>query len=145
MQESVRLKAEELSSAARKRDRAIVPGSKERLAVWKKFGADIPELRDVAVRLLSAHATSYSAAPVRNWSLWGRIYCAARSALGLERAKALIAICAAEKAKVSASEAFQITLSVVEEDVGSYAGWADGVAAWCWPQTAVNCTILLDL
>jgi len=31
----------------------------------------------------------------------------------------IIAICAAEKAKVSASEAFQITLSVVEEDVGS--------------------------
>jgi hypothetical protein len=44
-------------------------------------------------------------------------YCAAHSTLGLERAKALIAICAAEKAKVSPSEAFKITLSVVEEDV----------------------------
>ena len=112
-----RLKAEELPAPTRKRDRVTVPGSKERLAVWQKFGADVPELREVAVRLLSAHATS--AAPERNWSLWGCIYCAAHSALGMERAKALIAICAAEKAKVSPTEAFEITLSVVEEDVGS--------------------------
>jgi hypothetical protein len=110
-----RLKAEARAAPARKRDRCNVPGSKERLAVWQKFGSDVPELRDVALRLLSAHATS--AAPERNWSLWGRVYCAARSALGMQRAKALIAICAAERAKVSPSEAFEITLSVVEENV----------------------------
>jgi hAT family C-terminal dimerisation region len=110
-----RLKLEVLPAPARKRDRATVPGSRERLAVWQRFGADVPELRYVALRLLSVHATS--AAPERNWSLWGRIYCAARSTLGLQRAKALIAICAAEKAKISPSEAFNITLSFVEEDV----------------------------
>ena len=66
-----RLKAQELPAPTRKRDRVTVPGSKERLAVWQGFGADVPELRDVAVRLLSAHATS--AARECNWSLWGRI------------------------------------------------------------------------
>jgi hypothetical protein len=91
------------------------PSSKERVAVWSKFGADISELRDVAVRLLSAHATT--AASERNWSLWGRTYCAARSSLGMERAKALIAICSAEKAKIPLSEAFQITLDVLDGDV----------------------------
>jgi hypothetical protein len=85
------------------------------VAVWSKFGADISELRDVAVRLLSAHATT--AASQRNWSLWGRTYCAARSSLGMERAKALIAICSEEKAKIPPSEAFQITLDVLDGDV----------------------------
>ena len=37
----------------------------------------------------------------------------------LERAKSLIAICAAEKAKVRASDDFEVTLKVVEEDVAS--------------------------
>jgi hypothetical protein len=36
----------------------MVPNSKERVAVWSKFGEDIPDLRNVAVRLHSAHATS---------------------------------------------------------------------------------------
>jgi hypothetical protein len=67
------------------------------------------------VRLLSAHATS--AASERNWSLWGRTYCAARSSLGMQRAKALIAICSAEKADIPPSEAFQITLDVLDGDV----------------------------
>jgi hypothetical protein len=66
----------------------------------------------VALRLLSAHATS--AATERNWSLWGRIYCAARSSLGMQRAKALIAICAAEQAKLDPSKEFELTLSVIE-------------------------------
>jgi hypothetical protein len=35
----------------------------------------------------------------------------------MQRAKALNAICAAERAKVSPSEAFEITLRVVEENV----------------------------
>jgi hypothetical protein len=82
-----------------------------------KFGEDTPELRNVAVRLLSAHATS--AASERNWSLWGRTcgVAPARSSLGMQRAKALIAICSAEKAKIPPSEAFQITLDVLDGDV----------------------------
>jgi hypothetical protein len=110
-----RIKAAAMQQPGRKRDRVVVPSSKERVAVWSKFGADISELRDVAVRLLSAHATT--AASERNWSLWGRTYCAARSSLGMERAKALIAICSAEKAKIPLSEAFQITLDVLDGDV----------------------------
>jgi hypothetical protein len=70
------------------------------------------ELRDVALRLLSAHATS--TASKRNWSLWGRIYCASRSSLGMERTKALIAICTAEKANTFPSEEVELTLSVIE-------------------------------
>ena len=111
---SERLKVQALAQPGRKRDCAVVPSSKERLAVWTKFASDVPELRDVALRLLCAHATS--AAPERNWSLWGRIYCAARSKLGIEKAKKLIAICAAERAKTSPSEAFAITLGVVDAD-----------------------------
>jgi hypothetical protein len=98
-----------------KRDRVVVANSKERVTVWSKFGEDIPELRNVAVRLLSAHATS--AASERNWSLWGRTYCAAPSPLGMQRAKALIAIFSAEKADIPPSEAFQNTLDVLDGDL----------------------------
>lgn len=110
-----RLKLEEAPAPSRKRDRGTVPSSRERIALWTKFGSEVPELRNVALRLLSAHATSASAE--RNWSLWGRIYSAARSSLGMERAKALIAICAAEGTKLSGEETFQMTLDVVEENV----------------------------
>jgi hypothetical protein len=92
-----------------------MPNSKERVAVLSKFGEDPPELRNVAAPLLYAHATR--AASERNWSLWGRTYCAARSSIGMQRAKALIAICCAEKAKIPPSEAFQITLDVLDGDV----------------------------
>jgi hypothetical protein len=77
-----------------KRTRQEVPAAADRIRVWRRFGDSIPELQAVAVRLLSAHATS--AATERNWSLWGRMYCSARSSLGMQRAKALIAIRAAE-------------------------------------------------
>jgi hypothetical protein len=110
-----RVRVEAVQEPGRKRDRVAVPSSIERIRVWTKFGSELPELRDVALRLLSAHATSASAE--RNWSLWGRVYCAARSSLGLERAKALIAICAAETSKTSSAEAFQMTLDVVEDTV----------------------------
>jgi hypothetical protein len=97
----------------------VVPNSKERVAVhrgvWSEFGEDIPKLSNVAVRLLSAYPTS--AASECNWSLWGRTYRAARSSLGMRGAKALIAICSAEKAKIPPSEAFQITLDVLDGDV----------------------------
>ena len=74
----------------------------------------------------------------------GAHYCAARSALGMERAKALIAIGAAEKAKVSPADAFEITLSVVEEDVhrrGMRTEWLLGGCA----QNALVSTIVLAL
>jgi hypothetical protein len=44
----------------------------------------------------------------------GRYVVAARSSLCMERAQALIAICAAEKAKLEPSKEFEITLSVLE-------------------------------
>jgi hypothetical protein len=110
-----RIKAAAMQQPGRKRDRVVVPSTKECVAVWFKFGADISDLHDVAVRLLSAHATS--AASKRNWPLWGRTYCAARSSLGMERAKSLIAIGSAGKAKITPFEAFQITLDVLDADV----------------------------
>jgi hypothetical protein len=95
-----------------KHARREVPTAAERLRVWRRFRGSTPELQDVAARLLSAHATS--AATERNWSLWGRMYCAARSSLGKDHAKTLIAICAAEKAKLDPSKEFEITLGVLE-------------------------------
>jgi hypothetical protein len=65
-------------------------------------------------RLMHCHATSASSE--RNWSLWGRIYSAARSKLGMERAKALIAICSAESAKMPEKERFAITLNLIDQD-----------------------------
>jgi hypothetical protein len=47
-----------------------------RASVWRRFGDDLPVLRDVGLCLLSAHATS--AATERKWPLWGSMYLAAR-------------------------------------------------------------------
>jgi hypothetical protein len=77
-----------------KRNRQEVPAAAVRIRVWRKFGDSMPELQAVPEWLMSAHATS--AATELTWSLWGRMYCATRSSLGIQRAKALIAICAAE-------------------------------------------------
>jgi hypothetical protein len=107
-----RQKDEGLVLPSSKRNRLEVPAAAVRIRVWRKLGDSMLELQAVAVRLLSAHATS--AATERNWSLWGRMYCAARSSLGMQRAKALIAICAAEKAKCDPNQEFEITLSVLE-------------------------------
>jgi hypothetical protein len=49
--------------------------------------------------------------------LCGVAHIAQRSSLGMQRAKALIAICSAEKAKIPPSEGFQITLDVLDGDV----------------------------
>jgi hypothetical protein len=54
-----------------KRNRQEVPAAAVRIRVWRKFVDSMPELQAVAVRLLSAHATS--AATERIWSLWGRV------------------------------------------------------------------------
>ena len=98
-----------------KRQRAEVPSASERMRVWEKFGTAVPELRDVVIRLLSAHATS--AATERNWSLWGRIYVASRSSTAMQTSKCMISICAAEKAKQSPGQVLELTLKVVEKDV----------------------------
>jgi hypothetical protein len=58
-----------------KSNRQEVPAAAIRIRVWRKFGDSMPELPAVAVRLMSAHATS--AATERIWSLWGRMYCTA--------------------------------------------------------------------
>jgi hypothetical protein len=71
------------------------------------------ELTEVAVRLLACHATS--AATERKWSLWGRVYTAAKSRLGLEHAKEMITICANEKARVPHREACATTLDMIED------------------------------
>ena len=83
--------------------------------MWEKFGDELPKLQEVALRLLPCHATS--ASTERNWSLWGRIYSSARSCLGMNNAKAMITICAAEKSKVSERDAMALTLDVIEGDV----------------------------
>jgi hypothetical protein len=68
------------------------------IRAWREFGDSMLELQAVAVRLLSSHAIR--AATERNWSLRERMYCASHTWLGMQRANAVIAICAAEKAKI---------------------------------------------
>jgi hypothetical protein len=85
----------------------------------------MPELLEVAKRLLLAHATI--AASEINWSLWERLYEAPRSALGVHRAKILISICQAQKAKLTASDEFHIMLQVVGEDVKCFNNQVVGV------------------
>jgi hypothetical protein len=61
---------------------------------------------------LLAHATS--AASERNWSMWGDVFTPARTKLGLERSKALIAIYANDRANRNVSADFEVALDVVE-------------------------------
>jgi hypothetical protein len=99
-----------------------------RKAVWKKYLVErYPVLSDVACRLLSLHPTS--AATERNWSLWGRGYTAARSRLGIERAKKLMTFCFNDCAVVHDQDDFDLLLSVVKgevDDVGSEASLLGG-------------------
>jgi hypothetical protein len=66
----------------------------------------------VALRLL--RIDQKSASTERNWSLWGRVYTAARNALGLERAKALVMFWLNDRCEVTHQRAFKLLLSVVE-------------------------------
>jgi hypothetical protein len=66
-----------------KRNRQEVPAAAVRIRVWRKFGDSMLELQAVAVRLLSAHATS--AATERLWSLWGRMYCTGKCDNGINK------------------------------------------------------------
>jgi hypothetical protein len=97
-----------------KRKRAEIPSMSMRLKIWSKFGAkEFGSLTKVVQRLLACHATS--CATERNWSLWGRVYTASRNALGMERGKKLISICANSR-QASAND-FAVSLAVVEGDV----------------------------
>jgi hypothetical protein len=102
---------------ARKRqkvERAELPPMYARVNVWLKHGAALfPELCAVVQRLLTCHATS--CATERNWSLWGRVYCASRNALAMEKAKKLIAICTSSRQQ--AQNDFALSLQIVEGDV----------------------------
>ena len=88
-----------------------------RYSAWKKMqaAAGLADLAPVAKRLLAGHATSASAE--RNWSLFGRVLVSARSSLGEERAKQLIAICAAEQAMNYASDDVAMVLDILEGTV----------------------------
>ena len=65
------------SSSSKKRQRQARPSLEVRQNVWVQFGEDLPDLRDVVLRLMSCHATS--CATERNWSLWGRVFTVARN------------------------------------------------------------------
>jgi hypothetical protein len=82
------------------------------MSVWKKFSDEMPEQCDVALKLLSCHATS--AATERNWSMWGKMYTSAWFTLGTGNAKALFTIRAHEKCKVRERDALALTLDVLE-------------------------------
>jgi hypothetical protein len=74
--------------------------------------SDYPPLHDVACRLLLTHGTS--AASEQNWSMWRDDSTSARTKLGLERSKALIAICANDRANRNVAAAFEVPIDVVE-------------------------------
>ena len=71
-----------------------------RRAVWGStadMGKEYTTLGPIARcdRILSLHTTS--AAPERNWSQWGKMYCKDRSSLAFTRAEKLIAVSSAAK------------------------------------------------
>jgi hypothetical protein len=71
------------SSSKHTLDEVSTAGDRVRMTkVWRQ----VPELQQVALRLLYAHAMR--AETKCSWCLWGRIHCAARSSLGMQRAKA---------------------------------------------------------
>jgi hypothetical protein len=89
------------------------PASASRVKVWKRSAETYPALCDIAYRLLLAHATS--AASEQNWSLWGQVFTAARTQLGMKNAKMLIAICANDRANNNLSKDFEVALNVVQD------------------------------
>jgi hypothetical protein len=85
-----------------------------RLDIWKRCGTKgFASLAKVVQRLSACHATSCAAE--RNWSLWGSVYSASRNALGIERSKKLITICANSR-QVRENDC-AVSLAVVEGDI----------------------------
>jgi hypothetical protein len=98
------------AASSKKRTAPVeMPPMSMRANVWGKSGK-FPALTEVVRRLMACHATTCAAE--RNWSLWGRIYTSARSALGMERAKKMISICTNSRAHVE--DAFAVSLSVID-------------------------------
>ena len=62
----------------------------------------------------SALACITTASTERNWTLWGRVYTSARTALGLERAKKLIMLCFNDRCRVAKQNDFHMLLSTAE-------------------------------
>ena len=89
-----------------------VPLARRKGFWWGNGQRKYPDLAKVALRLLAAHSTS--ASTERNWTLWGRVYTLARTALGLERAKKLIMFCFNDRCRVAKQNDFHILLSTVE-------------------------------
>lgn len=101
-------------SKSKKRKFVEMPSMNLRLKVWKQYGAtEFADLTKVVEKLLTCHATT--CATERNWSLWGRVYTASRSALGVERAKKMITICSNTGQRQNSD--FAVSLAVVEGDV----------------------------
>ena len=70
---------------------AVIPKTAARMKIWVTHGKDaFSNYVDVVQQLLCCHTTS--SATERNWSVWGRVYAAARNRLGIERAKKMIAM-----------------------------------------------------
>jgi hypothetical protein len=102
--------------AGSKRKRKEVASVDQRACVWRKKGATVwPELTKVALKLLSMHPTS--ASTERNWSLWGRVYTAARNALSLERARKMITFCFNSRAQTASMEDFDLLLDTIEQGI----------------------------
>ena len=55
---------------------------------WEQYGAGVPELQAVAVKVLAQCSPACSCE--RNWSTYGFIHCKSRNRLGVERAKDLV-------------------------------------------------------
>ena len=93
---------------------AAMPALLGRMRVWEEYGkTNFASLVPVVLKLLSCHATTCSTE--RNWSLWGRIYSAARNALGIARAKKMIAICT--DTRQHNEDDFAVSLAVIDGEV----------------------------
>ena len=94
--------------------KVLVQPISARRRFWKIFGAmhGFPLIAEAANRLLSMHVTSCSSE--RNWSLWGRVFTAARNRLGKERGEMMIYI--RGNSKSVANDSFAVTLSVIDEE-----------------------------
>lgn len=111
--DAVKSCAQELLPKEAGNKRARVADIRMRKGVWKRYGmSTYPELAKVALRLMSVHPTSCAAEC--NWSCWGRLYTTARDALGLERAKKMIAFSFNSRAQKASMTDLALDLAVVE-------------------------------
>ena len=105
----------EESASGSKHKRMEVAPVHARTGVWKKNGATLwPELAKVAIKLMGMHPSS--ASTERNWSLWGRVYTAARNALSLDRARKIITFCfnyRAQKASMADTDSILDTIEQI--------------------------------